>query len=93
MMGLACETCHALGCPRRKWSGRTKHDATNGPPGPCTAAIVVPPLPQLVPPSNMDFLSTLLLWQSFLAQGVYRLHLQYKQPVNLSTLYGYYCHD
>ena len=36
--------CHAAGGPRRKWSGRTKPDTTNGPPGPCTAATVGPPL-------------------------------------------------
>ena len=36
--------CHAAGGPRRKWSGRTKHGATNGPPGPCTAATVGPPI-------------------------------------------------
>ena len=76
--------CHAVGCPRRKWSGRTKHGATNGPPGPCTAAIVVPPLPQLVPPSNMDFLFTILLWQLFLAQGIYRL--QYKHPAKALSM-------
>ena len=37
-------TVHAAGGPRRKWSGRTKHGATNGPPGLCTAATVGPPI-------------------------------------------------
>ena len=53
-------------------------------PGPRTAAIIVPPLPQLIPPSDMDFLSTILLWQSFLAQGVYRL--QYHSAKALSMV-------
>jgi len=52
-------TCHAAGRPRCKWSGQTKHGAANGSSGPC----MVPPLPQLVPPSNMAFLPAILLWQ------------------------------
>ena len=77
-------SCHAVGCPRRKWSGWTKHGATNGPPGPCTAAIVVPP------PFHSWSLhltwtsSTVLLWQSFLTQGIYRL--QYKHPAKALSM-------
>ena len=41
-------------------------------------------LPQLVPPSNMDFPSTILLWQLFLAKGVYRL--QYKHPAKALSM-------
>ena len=37
--------CHAVNDPRGKWSGRTKHGAINGPPGPSVAAIFGPPPP------------------------------------------------
>ena len=43
------------------------------------------PLSQLFPPSNMDyFLSTILLWQSFLAQDIYGL--QYKHPAKALSM-------
>ena len=57
-----------------------------GPAGPCMYGChSCSSLPQLVPPSNMDFLSTVLLWQSFLAQqGIYRL--QYKHQAKALSM-------
>ena len=65
---------------RHQWSSRTMYGCHS-----CSLLTTVgPPLPQLVPPSNMDFLSTILLWQSFLVQGIYRL--QYKHPAKALSM-------
>ena len=62
MMTDLAVPCHAVGrCPCHKRSGQIKHDPLH-----YTGAIVASPChAQLVPPSNMDFLSTILLWQSY----------------------------